>query len=99
MLSNNPSHIKYYHPHLISNCSGAISIESITNCLVYIPPKSSEEYVQKYLAIDFITSLNNSFNNLVLLGDFNFSDINWESLNASSPLSNKFCDVNFDLFN
>ena len=43
--------------------------------------------------LDFITS----FNNLVLLGDFNFSDVNWESLNVSSPLSNKFCDVIFDL--
>jgi len=56
----------------------AISTESITYCLVYIPPNSSEEYVQKYL--DFITSLNSSFNDLVLLGYFNFGDINWESL-------------------
>ena len=46
----------------------AISTKSITYCLVYTPPNSSEEYVQKYL--DFITSLNSSFNNLVLLGDF-----------------------------
>ena len=36
----------------------AISIESITYCLVYILRNSSEEYVQKYF--DFITSLNSS---------------------------------------
>ena len=43
----------------------AINTDSITYCLVYIPPNSSHEYVQKYL--DFITSLNNTFNNLVTL--------------------------------
>ena len=73
----------------------AIKINSITYCLVYIPPNSSEEYVQKYL--DFITFLNSSFNDLVLLGDFNFGDINWESLDGYSPLSKRFCDIIFDL--
>ena len=72
-----------------------INTASITYCLMYIPPNSSHKYVQKYL--DFITSLTNTFDNLVILGDFNFSDINWESLNASSPLTNNFCDVMFNL--
>ena len=33
---------------------------------------------------------------LVLLGDFNISDINWNSLSGQSPFSSKFCDVTFD---
>ena len=35
--------------------------------------------------------------NLVLLGDFNFKDINWDSLDGTTPLSIKFCDTIFEL--
>ena len=35
--------------------------------------------------------------NLVPLGDFNFKDINWDSLDGTAPLSVKFCDIIFDL--
>ena len=34
---------------------------------------------------------------LQLLGDFNFNDINWDSLDGFSPTSTKFCDIIFDL--
>ena len=35
--------------------------------------------------------------NLILLDDFNFKDINWDSLNGTAPLSVKFCDIIFEL--
>ena len=33
--------------------------------------------------------------NLILLGDFNFKDINWDFLDGTAPLSVKFCDIIF----
>ncbi|MCY3929513.1 MAG: reverse transcriptase family protein [Acidobacteria bacterium] len=71
------------------------SSEPTIYCLVYIPPNSSDEYIRKYF--NFLVSLNCSAGNLVLLGDFNFNDINWDSLDGFSPLSAEFCDIIFDL--
>ena len=45
----------------------------------------------------FLISLNHYTSNLVLLGDFNFNDINWDSLGGFSPLSSEFCDIILDL--
>ena len=56
---------------------------------------SSDEYIQKYF--NYITSLNDITQNLILLGDFNFKDINWDSLDGTAPLSIRFCDIIFDL--
>ena len=64
-------------------------------CLAYIPPNASAEYRQEFL--DYLESLNSISSNLVLLGDFNLIDINWNSLSGQSPFSSKFCDVTFDL--
>ena len=47
-------------------------------CLIYIPPNSPDNYIQKIF--NFLISLNDYSSNLVLLGDFNFGDINWDSL-------------------
>ena len=68
------------------------SSSSIIYCLVYIPPNSPEEYL-----IEFLQSLNSATDNLLLLGDFNFSDVNWDSLCGLSPASAKFCDIIFNL--
>ena len=64
-------------------------------CLAYIPPNPPENYWQEFL--DYIESLNYISSNIVLLGDFNCSDINWSSLSGQYPFSSKFCDVIFDL--
>jgi len=64
-------------------------------CLVYIPPRSPDEYYQELFG--FLTTFKNVSDNFVLLGDFNFSDINWEALYGFTPSSAKFCDVIFDL--
>ena len=54
-----------------------ISCSPTIYCLVYIPPKSSDEYLQ-----ELFKTFHNIDGNFVLMGDFNFSDINWESLPA-----------------
>ena len=63
-------------------------------CLLYIPPSSNDQYhcdVQNYLL-----SLSN-YNNLLVFGDVNFPDINWNDYSASNSVSVTFCDIIFYL--
>jgi len=64
-------------------------------CLAYVPPNATDNYWQQFL--DYIESLNNISSSIVLLGDFNCSDINWSSLSGQNQFSLRFCDVLFDL--
>ena len=70
------------------------SSSSIIYCLVYIPPNSPEEHLIEFF--NYLQSLNSATDNLLLLGDFNFSDVNWDSLCGLSPASAKFCDIIFN---
>ena len=63
-------------------------------CCVYVSPTASHSYVG--LLIDYLTDLQSSSVHCIIVGDFNFSDINWSSLYASFELSNKFCDFIFN---
>ena len=62
-------------------------------CLVYLSPGSDQNAV---------TSLLNSLTPIIqkhraiILGDFNFPDINWDALTCSSPSSKLFCDFVFE---
>ena len=64
-------------------------------CLAYLPPNSSDEYKQEFL--NYIDTFKDLTDNLILMGDFNLGDINWDSLCGQSPVSLKFCDVIFNL--
>ena len=70
--------------------------DSVTLCLVYIPPSSSELYIQSLC--DYInTTVSHSNNKCILLGDFNFPTINWDILHGETPMSIFFCDLVFNL--
>lgn len=60
-------------------------------CLVYIPPQTSTNYYSDLF--DFFINLLSPCNKLILLGDFNFPDIDWDSLSGHHPHSNIFCDI------
>ena len=62
-------------------------------CLVYIPP--APEPASVYSIINFLSSIVDG-RNIILLGDFNFPDINWDNITSSSHLSNFFCNFVFD---
>ena len=67
----------------------------ILSC-VYIPPNPPLSIVQ-----DIISYLSNlsclfTFSNVIVVGDFNLPDINWDSLSASTSISNLFCDFLFN---
>ena len=64
-------------------------------CLVYIPPKSSDKCLQDFF--NFLTDYKNITDSLIVFGDFNFNDINWNSLYGNTSSSEKFCETVFEL--
>ena len=66
----------------------------ITVCVIYAPPNSTSIYYETLFT--FISNLSKTSGKLIILGDFNFPDINWDSLSGHSPISNQFCDLVFD---
>jgi len=95
-VHNSKSYKVLSSPTCLEVLSVNIGLSSpIVYCLVYVPPNCSEEYLIEFFK--YLQSLNSSTNSLLLLGDFNFSDINWDSMCGLSPLSAKFCDIIFNL--
>lgn len=39
---------------------------------------------------------NNSVTNIIILGDFNLADINWNTFTGKFPMSQQFCEMIFD---
>ncbi len=56
--------------------------------VVYLPPNIDDQY-----SISFLKHF--SDRKLILLGDFNLPDINWNLMVGSSRISNLFCDFVF----
>ena len=67
-------------------------LQLVITC-IYVPPNSSDDYHR-----DIISSLNflhSTYNHVVIMGDFNSSDINWTTLSASSTFSHSLCELVF----
>ena len=67
--------------------------QPIILCCVYNPPISEIQYFNSL--ISYFTTLANTDDSFVLLGDFNLPDISWSSLSGTSINSNFFCDFVF----
>ena len=63
-------------------------------CVVYLSP-SSPVSSQSSL-ITYLTDLISSNLPVVIVGDFNCPDVNWDLLSSTSPLSSDLCDLVFD---
>ena len=68
--------------------------QPVVCCLTYIPPNSS--ITQYENLFNFLNSTNIGSVNLIILGDFNIPDIDWNTLSGFSPVSRQFCDLVFD---
>ena len=64
-------------------------------CLVYIPPNycNSDSYYDSLF--HHLSDLSNGTSKIIVVGDFNFPDIDWATYSGSSPTSNKFSDLLF----
>jgi len=66
----------------------------ITCCAVYAPPNATSEYHRNL--VDYLTTIAALSTPILLLGDFNLSDINWATLTGSSSASSNFCEFVFN---
>ena len=64
-----------------------------TICVVYNPPNSCVEY--KQLLIAYLDNLASNPSPLILMGDFDSPDSNWNTLSGSTTFSNQLCDFIF----
>lgn len=64
---------------------------SIILCLIYIPPRSNPSYYTNLFS--YLDTLFSSNNKIIVCGDFNFPDINWDTLTGASPHSTSFCEL------
>ena len=70
------------------------SIENITVCLIYNPPNSSTIYHTSLL--NYIHSLS-FISNIIIVGDLNLPDANWDTYTGISSFTKDFCEAVFDL--
>ena len=66
---------------------------SITFCVTYVPPSCTAVYYDSLF--DFLLQLHHVSDKMIILGDFNFPDIDWDTLSGHFPASNQFCDLVF----
>ena len=69
-------------------CIKLMSFCSITFCVTYISPSSTADYYDSLF--NFPSHLHKISDKLIILGDFNFPDIDWNTLLGHSPVSNHF---------
>ena len=62
-------------------------------CVIYIPPSSPDAHYGNLFT--FLSSLRSTSEDLLILGDFNLPDIDWDILTGHSLVSNQFCDLVF----
>lgn len=67
--------------------------DTIIICTVYIPPNSDSDYLNSLFL--YLSNLITLRDHIILVGDFNFPDINWDTLSGSSLSSKSFCDFVF----
>ena len=69
-------------------------IKSLTLAVVYIPPNSLDSY--RNSVSNFIRSLSQA-DDLIILGNFNYPNIDWQTLYGHNQHSSSFCDLIMDL--
>ena len=74
-------------------CVRLLISNPITICVTYIPPNSPKVYCDDLF--NFLLNCQAASDKLIILGDFNFPDIDWDTLSGHSPNSNQFCDMIF----
>ena len=70
------------------------TIPNVIICLVYIPPNVTDFYFNSLLM--YLRSLH-GYHKFIIMGDFNFPDIDWDTITGSNRSSFLFCDLTFDL--
>ena len=67
---------------------------ALTVSVAYTPPNASENYLSSLCS--YFSSLSPNSTPMLIMGDFNYPDIDWARLHGSPPFLNMFCDFLFD---
>ena len=59
-------------------------------CVLYVPPNANDLYHQHLLDVLHFLPPNKD---LMIIGDFNLPDIDWDVLNGESRQSTNFCEL------
>ena len=88
MLISKPDHIEIISLHLHLHIP-------LTLCCIYIPPNSGNILINDLTShvSDLVSSHSND---ILLVGDFNMADIDWDTLSSASYFSVLFCDFIFN---
>jgi len=88
---------KVYCCHIIihrqHSCIKLSLSNPITICVTYASPTSTAAYYDDLF--NFLLNLHGVSDKLIIVGDFNFPDIDWDTSSGHSPISNQFCDLVF----
>jgi len=68
--------------------------KSFTVILLYISSNADQTYFSQ---LQSLISADNISEDLILLGDFNLLNIDWDTMSGSTPQSTEFCDFLFEL--
>ena len=68
----------------------------LTLSCVYIPPNPSDSYMYDLTSNLTHVVQSNLSTDIIITGDFNLPDINWDTLSTTSTPSSAFCDFIFD---
>ena len=63
-------------------------------CIVYFLPNPSQVYFQNLLS--YLSTLSSTNHHLTITDDFNYPDIDWDTLFSSSPTFSMICDFAFE---
>ena len=74
-------------------CINLMLPSPITFCVTYVPPNSTAVYYDSLF--NFLLHLYHISDKMIIVGDFNFPDIDWDTLSGHSLASNQFCDLVF----
>ncbi len=63
-------------------------------CTAYVPPSAPVNYMESLCS--YIAELVEKNENVVVVGDFNLPDVDWNTIQGSSPCADKFCETIFE---
>ena len=72
----------------------SINNQNFVFCLIYIPPNSELELHNKI--ISYLKTLKD-YNNVIVFGDLNLPDLDWDLYSGHSNISQAYADLAFDL--
>ena len=94
-INNNISSSLVYSPTHLELLTVILNYTKvITICLLYIPPNPDPKYISDLT--EYLNSLRHT-ENLIILGDLNLPDVNWDSFSGMSFISSSLCEEFFNL--